>query len=125
MKELLQSPFFIVCTIIFLSHQLAEKVLGIHIYLLDSYLDCLLFFPIVLTLITIERRFFSKNIGYKLAVFEILTIGIILSILFEEIIPLFFSQFTKDYLDYIAYALGLLMFHFFINRNLRTIFKIE
>jgi hypothetical protein len=38
---------------------------------------------------------------------------------------LFFSQFTKDYLDYIAYALGLLMFHFFINRNLRTIFKIE
>lgn len=115
MKELLLSPLFLISSSLFFIHQFVEKFLNIHYVILDSYLDCLLFFPIILTLITLERRVLLKNKHYKLPLFEIVIITIFLSIMFEEVVPQYFTRFTKDYFDYIAYFSGTFLFYLINN----------
>lgn len=55
--KIFKSPVFIICTILFLVHQIMQKGLDIHFNLLDRYLDNLLAMPIILTFLMLERRY--------------------------------------------------------------------
>lgn len=111
----MKHPVFVSCAILFGMHQLLEKGLGAYIPLINSYLDALLCFPILLTLVLEERRHFQSV--PQLTLFEIVVITIGLAVIFEEGFPRWSSQFTKDPLDYFAYAIGSTLFAMTINRN--------
>ena len=110
-------PFWILCSCTFIIHQITQKLFSWNLVWIDSYLDPLLCMPILLGLILAERRFILRNNKvYTFSFFEILVITFILGIIFEEGFPTWSNQFTKDYLDYIFYFVGALLFYFLINK---------
>lgn len=115
--KLLFKPFFLICFLVFFTHQIVEKVFAIHIPFLDNYLDSFLALPIILSLHLVERRFLFKKPDYRFSVLEIVVISITLSIFFEEALPLISDKFTKDYFDYLALGLGAVLFWGFGNGN--------
>ena len=110
MRTLLQ-PGWLFCAILFVWHQLAQKVLGWSWLWADSYLDDLLCMPILLGLALANRRYFIQDPRYTFSFFEITVMVIALSILFEEGYPRWWSSFTRDPWDYAYYALGGLWYY--------------
>lgn len=97
--------------ILFVLHQSIQYGLGWNVSILDNYLDPLLVMPILLGLISLERRYFFEQA--QLSGFEITVITIVLALLFEEVFPLLKSDFIRDWWDYLMYGLGSLYFYFF------------
>ena len=112
----MKHPIFIGCVLLFLIHQLMDKILNIPIPWMDNYLDTLLCFPILLTLVMEERKrtWQSTNV---LSLFEIVVITIGLSLLFEEGFPKWSPDFTRDAMDYLSYGLGSSLFVLTINQT--------
>jgi uncharacterized membrane protein YhaH (DUF805 family) len=110
MKSLLKFSFLFPL-ILFLSHQLTQKVLHLEISFIDYYLDpfCLtaLFFP----LLKIERKLLFDQKAFSNL--ELVIIFTFLVAIFEGLLPYFYQQFTSDIWDILAMALGLLWFVFF------------
>jgi len=117
MKKLFSSLFFIIPIILFSIHQIIEKILNFHFVFIDNYLDDLLFFPIVLPLLLIERRWLLKNKNYYFSLLECVVIVLVISLFFEEIVPLFLNSFTKDYFDYLAYFVGAIYYYVFSQKS--------
>ncbi|WP_224996045.1 hypothetical protein [Cesiribacter sp. SM1] len=114
--KILKSPFFIVCCVLFLLHQLLQKGLGISFAYLDSYLDTLLAMPIVLTLLIAERRvLFRRGDNYRLTVLDVVVATFFIVVVSEVVFPAFSDRFTPDWLDVVCYVLGSILFYFFIN----------
>jgi hypothetical protein len=114
---ILRSPVFIVCLIIFIIHQVLQKVMDIHFERLDNYLDNLLAMPVILTLLLAERRWlFKKGDTYTLPALDIgITMLYVISTT-EIVFPLFSKEFTGDWVDVFFYAAGAVLFHYTINR---------
>ena len=102
----LYNPFFISCFLVFLIHQILEKLLDFHIVFFDNYLDSFLALPIILSLYLVERRLLFQKPNYQFSLLEVVVISIALSLFFEEALPLISDDFTKDYFDYLALGLG-------------------
>ncbi len=118
-KYTLGNTYFCIFMIIFLIHQITQKVLGISFPLLDNYLDPLLFMPIILNFILWERRYlFKKGSDYTLPIPHVLILWICLSILTEYFFPRWNSGFTADILDVCCYGLGTLFFLLFMNKRI-------
>lgn len=65
---MLLRPWFLGAVGLALIHQILQEILGVHVPIVDSYLDPLLFLPILLQLILLERRFvFGKGSQYVLS----------------------------------------------------------
>ncbi len=121
MKTLLH-PAFILVFIIFLLHQVAEKIFAYHIPFFDNYLDPFLCTPIMLTFLLFERRvFFKEGEGFILSVLEIIVATIGMICISEILFPYLSSQFTADWHDGIGLSLGSLYFYFFINVRLNSV----
>ena len=117
--KIFQNHAWLFCVFLFIAHQISQKILGWNFAILDSYLDPLLCLPIFMGLMLAERRFFLKKVShnntYTFSFLETIVIAVVLSIVFEEGFPRWSDQFTKDYLDYFFYFVGVLFFYFFIN----------
>lgn len=117
--NIFRNPAWLFCVLLFVLHQISQKILGWNIAILDSYLDPLLCLPIFMGMMLAERRFFLKKINhnkvYTFSIFETILISITLSIIFEEGFSRWSDEFTKDYFDYVFYFAGALFFYFFIN----------
>ena len=108
-KPTLKHPLFWGAALLLLLHQLLQKVFLIHIPFIDAYLDDFLAMPFMLFLFLIEQYFWQRRTN-KLTAFEILIFTLIFAVFFEEIVPIFNANYTKDYWDYAAYGLGSLVF---------------
>jgi hypothetical protein len=115
--EVLKSPVFIICSLLFILHQLMQKVLDMHYPLIDRYLDNLLAMPIILTLLLVERRFLFRRKTYRLTVLEVVLATLFVILVAEIAFPLFSEDFTTDWWDVLFYALGSLLFYFTINKR--------
>jgi hypothetical protein len=116
---MLLKPWFMVALMLLLMHQISQKILKIKIVLADSFLDPLLFLPILLHLILLERRFIiGKGQYYVLSWFRILTITAFVSVVCEILFPHWSSSFTADYKDVICYLAGGVIFGIFFNSPL-------
>lgn len=114
--SVLRSPIFILCAVIFIIHQLMQKVMDIHFTLFDSYLDNLLAMPIILTLLMIERRYLlGRKQLFSLSVLEIFIATFFIVVVAEIVFPLLSSDFTADWWDLLFYALGSFIFYLTIN----------
>lgn len=116
--KILLHPAFLLCAALFVAHQFSQKVFGLALPVLDSYLDPLLCMPILLSLFLAERRWlFRKSNAYVLPKGEVLGLVLILTVLFEVGFPAFSTQFTGDVWDAVAYVIGGLFFYKVLNRN--------
>ncbi len=112
-------PIFIGATFLLLLHQLLQKVLLIPFSIIDAYLDDFLSMPFILSLFLIEQHLWKRRTS-NLSIFEIIFFTVLIIVLFEEIIPKFNANYTKDYWDYLMYSLGSLVFYFSIGtKNLK------
>lgn len=113
-----QNIYFIFFSVIFLAHQVLEKILHIPNRWMDSYLDPLLFMPILLHFILWEKWvLFKRPISKKLSAIEVLIWWIAGSIITEYLFPKMSQGFTSDFLDVICYAAGSLFFFFMMNNS--------
>ncbi len=120
MKTLLHPVFWGACGILIL-HQVLEKYYQIAIPFADNYLDDFLAMPIILTIFWTEQRVLWKNIKHPLTIFQVTIFTFAFSIFFEEILPNFNANYTKDYWDYLAYILGSICFYLTINKASYTV----
>lgn len=119
-NRMLIQPWFIGLLALVLIHQIVQKVLDINIPLIDSFLDPILFMPILLHLILWERRYlFGKGPGYVLSWSQMLMVLIFVSILCEYFFPQWNDKFTMDYWDIVCYAIGAFIFGRFLNLPLK------
>lgn len=113
---ILKSPVFIVCCVLFLLHQVLQKVLGVALPGIDPYLDSFLAMPILLTLLLAERRvLFKKGASYCLTILEILIATLFVALVAELLFPALSDRFTADWWDVVAYGLGSVLFYTTIN----------
>lgn len=115
--NVLKSPVFIICCLLFALHQLLQKGLDISLPLIDQYLDNLLAMPIILTFLLVERRIlFRRGKGYRLSALDVVMATVYIVIISEIVFPLFSDSFVTDWRDVIFYVLGSLIYWFTINR---------
>lgn len=115
-KAMLLRPWFLGAVGLAVTHQVLQKILNIRVPIVDSYLDPLLFLPILLQLILLEQRYiFAKGPYYVLSWFQILIVILLMSIICELLFPIWSHSFTTDYIDAICYLLGGTVFGVFFN----------
>ncbi|NJC28119.1 hypothetical protein [Neolewinella antarctica] len=98
---------------LFLVHQLLQKGFSIDVPFVHAYLDPLLSIPIMLGLLSVERNWlFDRK---RLTVLDTVISTVVLAVVFEVFFPRWSEAFTYDPWDFLAYALGGLLFWFFVN----------
>jgi membrane protein YdbS with pleckstrin-like domain len=86
--SVLRSPVFIICLVLFIIHQVLQKVYGQHYPLIDNYLDNLLAMPVILTLFLAERIvLFKKEKNYRLPPADIIIATGYIILITEIIFP--------------------------------------
>lgn len=101
---------FITCSLLFIGHQYLERIAEVRIAVLDNYLDPLLVMPILLWLVTYERRLIHKRPDYKLPVLHTLGFVILVAFLAEIVFPLFTNELIADPWDVGLYIIGGLVY---------------
>lgn len=115
MKRIFWNPIFLLCVTLAVTNQVLEKIFGIFVPVIHSYLDDLLCFPIVLTLGLAMYRFFSPK--YRLTAWHIWPVVLIYSVYFEWYLPQTSAVYTSDIVDVLMYVLGSVLFDLSINRK--------
>lgn len=114
----LYSAVFITCCIVFLAHQVTQRVLHIPIPFADNYIDNFLATPILLTLLLVERRaLFKYGHEYTLSVPEVALATAFIAVAGEVVFPYFSKDFTADWLDVLFYAMGSVLFYTTVNKK--------
>ncbi len=119
--SVLRSPLFIICLVLFIIHQVLQKVYGQHYPLIDNYLDNLLAMPVILSLFLAERiALFKKGKNYRLPPTDIIIATLYIILITEIFFPLLSNKYSADWADVIFYCLGSVLFYFTINKAVRT-----
>lgn len=114
--DILKSPLFIICCVLFIIHQVSQVIFNYHIPLVDSFLDNLLAMPIILTLLLFERRYIFRWKGYyRLTISEVIIGTLFIAFVSEIIFPALSDDFTGDWKDLIFLLAGAVLFYFTIN----------
>src|SRR5690606_27894965 len=97
---------FTICAFLFILHQYLQKIAGISLPLVDSYLDPLLCMPILMHLIVWERKLLHRWRIHTLPLLHIAGYFLLISILCEIVFPIWNQNMTADPWDIAFYALG-------------------
>lgn len=104
----LSNGWFLLFVGLYLFHQWMA-VQGYSIPFLKSYFGDLLSVPIFLHLVTVTLRIVLKQPDFKADWFMLLSLWLLVSIVFEGMLPCYYERYTKDYWDILAYGLGLVL----------------
>jgi len=116
MIKLLLHPFFLACALLSAINKLIE-LSGFHIPFVHAYMDDIFCMPVMLTFILFfQRRFVFNNENYVFSTTHIFVAVVYCSLVFEIILPLHSKGYTADFFDVMAYSIGGIIFHKFINR---------
>lgn len=110
---ILRNPWWWVVVVAFAGHTLLERVLGVRLELLDSYLDPFCSIPILLGLWCLERQLVFRV--RRLDAVETAVATLVLAVIFEEVFPAYRESFRRDVLDYLMYGLGGVYYYFLVN----------
>lgn len=97
--------FYGIVIVLFIVHHLLEHFEWSH-WLFRAYLDDILVLPIILPPTLVLLRFFFKNEKLVLGIPLIVTAWIMLSVVFEVLLPFYSEVYTGDYLDLLFYLAG-------------------
>jgi len=103
-KQLLH-PWFIFFLTVFGFH-LVARAFGFSHWLFNSYLNDFLAGPILLFLIQWTMRMLSAKPNFRLDRVMIFSFWILISVLFEYVLPNYYSRYTHDVADVVVYLLG-------------------
>jgi hypothetical protein len=112
--SILRNPVFLLAFVLTASNELLERM-GYSIPYVNSYLDDLACFPVVLTLALAFLRTFITSQDYSLSKIQVALAVIYFYFVFEWLLPAVSSSYTRDHADIIAYAAGAYIFWKFIN----------
>ena len=99
--------------VVFILHQFFERILHSSLGVLDSFLDPLLCFPVLLPILEFEWKRYYPERG-RLALPELSALTLIFIALFEFGFPRINSRFVFDWYDFPFYILGFLFYVFFL-----------
>ncbi|PVH24690.1 hypothetical protein DC487_11180 [Sphingobacterium corticibacter] len=111
-------PWFICFSLLFISHQILQWILGIQLTWIDSYLDPILMMPITLHIVLWERRYIvGRSSQYTLSKITLFHYFLLVSIIAEVIFPLLQPLFVADWADVLCYAIGTVFYYIFMNQQ--------
>jgi hypothetical protein len=83
-------------------------------WFIRNYLDDLLLIPLLMgTSLLLQQKLISPKFTYGFG--YIFATWLFFSVAFELVAPIFFSSYTKDYCDILAYGFGAVFFYLFQN----------
>lgn len=108
---IIRRPLFLISAILFVIHQVLEKLFEIHIIWADNYLDMLVLMPILLTGYTIEKKYFNRSREKEVTNLEIVVLTIIVGFISEWLFPYLSPRFTIDAKDFLFLWFGSAAFY--------------
>lgn len=115
MKRAVLHFSFVIPAILFLTHQVFQKLLNIPLPLVDKYLDPFCFGALVPVFLLIERKSLFKQ--QKLSNLDLTILTLALIVFSEFILPAFFSKYSTDWFDVALIILGVLWFKLLHSSN--------
>lgn len=106
---------FLSCTLLFCLNRALEQA-QVYIWPLYAYLDDLLCLPLTLGLILAVQRAYFQHQSMTIPVRHIVLAVVAFGICFELLLPLYKPLYTADIVDVLAYILGAIAFHLFMNK---------
>lgn len=95
--------------VLFFLHQLTERVFHVDLVWIDSFLDPLLCFPLLLPILEFEwKRYYAERGSLSKA--ELAMLAFLFALLFEFAFPKINPAFVFDWLDFFFYGLGYLLY---------------
>lgn len=86
---------------------------GIHVPVLHAYMDDFICVPVVLfPVLLIYRKWIAKSDSYVLPIGYIISTCLILSLVFEIVLPIKNTNHTSDPMDMFLYGIGGVLFWF-------------
>lgn len=99
-----------------LSHQITQKILTIKLPWFDNYGDDLLAVPFVAGIVLMaENLFVYRQHQQKHHFLQLAFIFVLISVVFEFILPNYSANYFYDPLDIIYYLLGFLIYYYIKN----------
>lgn len=120
MKTLLQPYFLILLSLsstVYLFQITSTKIPQV----VNNYFNDLVCLPIVLTICLCSVRIIKRNNIIALNSYEVVSVFILYSILFELVFPTFLERYTCDYWDILMYFLGSCIFYILWNKPITHI----
>lgn len=116
--RILSNPFFLLPCLLFWVNQYLEKVAGIFVPYVHSYLDDLLAMPVILG-ITLQIFQWINPVGtnYRFSPLQIMVGVAYVSLIFEVLLPYWSDSYVGDLWDVFCYSVGAVYFYRFINPN--------
>jgi hypothetical protein len=102
-------PLYVSAGVLFILHQLLQKVWLISIPLADHYLDPLLCMPLLLGIWQWEKKLLFQH---RVSAAEVWMLTALLSLVFEIVFPALSPKFTSDWRDILLYFAGTTLFLF-------------
>lgn len=111
----LKHPLVWISILLFCINQIIEKYFHVFLPVVHAYLDDLLCMPVVLGVsMQVIQWIHPLRQFYTLSQRHIFLAVVYYSILFEVVLPFFSPIYTSDGIDIILYALGGLIFYWFV-----------
>jgi hypothetical protein len=112
-----KNPYFIAPCLLFWANQYVEKIQGIFIPYVHSYLDDLLAMPVILGItLQVFRWIHPQGELFSFSALQIIVGVAYISFIFEVLLPMFSGRYTRDIGDVVCYSIGAVYFYFLINR---------
>ena len=117
MRTLLH-PLFLACLALFCLNQALERA-QVYIWPLHTYLDDLLCLPLTLRMVLAVQHLYFQDRNMVLPVRHVVFAVAAYSVCFELLLPFYKTLYTADVLDVLAYMLGGVLFHIYLNKPSR------
>lgn len=109
----LGNPVFLISLLVFLFYEASIEM--IPYAFVHSYLNDLLAPIIILNLTQFVLSFYQKKY-YRLSVNQLLFFLVYISLFFEYFLPSISESYIRDAYDVLVYAIGVFIFHIYINK---------
>jgi hypothetical protein len=106
-KTFLHFSFLIPC-ILFLSHQITQKLIQYPLPFFDNYLDSFCLGALVIPLFQLERKYIYKS--SKISRLEMVLVISYVILISELFLPYFFPNFVSDIWDALGISTGFVWF---------------
>ncbi|MFO7824193.1 MAG: magnesium citrate secondary transporter [Cyclobacterium sp.] len=113
-----KNPYFLFPALLFWVNQYLERIREVFIPFIHSYFDDLLAMPVVLGItLQVYRWIHPLKNNFVFTPTQIMVGFIYFSFLFEGLLPMWSSTYTRDFWDVVCYLIGAVYFCFLINKK--------
>ena len=113
-----KNPFFFIPCLVFVINQLFERIGKLYIPYVHAYLDDLMAMPVILGItLQIYQWIHPAREKFTFTATHVIVATAYVSLVFEWLLPMFSSTYTRDWLDLVCYGIGAVYFYWLVNRS--------